>query len=247
MATVLDYAYQRQVNEVRRITSVRVAETFASLDDWRDEALFIERAVPIVRSGGRTAVALTDAYLARKMGTSPVGLDADVVLSGLRNGVSPAEVYARPFHQMWTELGNGKPFPDVLNATITRSAVLADTDVGLAARDSAVEWAKESNAEVYGWERVTDGDACDLCVIASTQRYWTDQLMPIHDRCHCTVAPLTQPTGQVLWEKVNQSSSIETDEGSSTSVEEHGELGPVLVSPEHDFRGPADVAADTND
>lgn len=45
---------------------------------------------------------------------------------------------------------------------------------------------------IVGYERVPDGNACDLCDLASGQRYTRGDLMPIHDGCGCGVEPLTE-------------------------------------------------------
>jgi hypothetical protein len=270
VATVLDLAYQRQLIGLRRATSARVATVFTSLGDWSDDAVFVERAVPIAHTGARAAVALTDAYLARSAGIGALGVNPQSVVGSLRNGADPAEVYRRPLTQLWNDLSNGKPFPDALAGATTRASTIAETDVGLAARDAVVEWAAEAEsrnaAKIYGWERVTDGDACTFCLLASTQRYTTDQLMPMHDHCFCSVAPLMEPYDQVirpdLLEDLNAEGvkvyrgdgevqiygqSSDGTEGDGVAIREHGELGPVLVNPDHNFRDAADAARDTDD
>lgn len=45
---------------------------------------------------------------------------------------------------------------------------------------------------IVGYERVPDGGACVLCLTAAGQRYHSDDLMPIHDKCGCGVEPLTE-------------------------------------------------------
>lgn len=270
LATVGDLAYQRQLIGIRKATAGRVATMFANLGEWRDDAVFVERAVPVVQIGAGAAVTLTDAYLARRAGISALGLDPQPVIDSLRNGTDMAEVYRRPFTQLWNDLSNGKPFTEALAGATNRARTLAETDVGLAGRDSAVEWASEAQsqgaAKIYGWERVTDGDACSFCLLASTQRYTTDQLLPMHDHCFCSVAPMLEPGGQVikpeLLEQLNAEGvkvyrgdgevqiygrNPDGTEGDGVAIREHGELGPVLVAPDHQFRGPAEVAADTND
>lgn len=43
---------------------------------------------------------------------------------------------------------------------------------------------------IVGYERIPDGDACELCNLAAGQRYKTDDLMPIHNLCGCGVEPV---------------------------------------------------------
>lgn len=53
---------------------------------------------------------------------------------------------------------------------------------------------------IVGWRRVTEPGACEFCLLASTQRYHTKDLHPLHEHCRCSVAPVVglKDPGHVL-------------------------------------------------
>ena len=115
------------------------------------------RVLPVVQAGQRRTVALTDAYLARATRTRPVGLVADDLIgAAVRNGTDPADVYRRPFVQLWSALSNGAQFMDAMNAAGVRAAQSASTDVSLTMRASAGAFDAQAadEARIVGWERV---------------------------------------------------------------------------------------------
>ncbi len=55
----------------------------------------------------------------------------------------------------------------------------------------AVSHIAQVDEEIVGYRRVANPDACDLCLIASTQRYHVAELMPIHARDRCGIDVIT--------------------------------------------------------
>lgn len=278
-----------------RATLTVVAETLwrglGSYDE-KDTPRWLEQIVPVAAAGQRTSVALTDAYVAQVMGREPLGIE-DVVI---RNGAPMEEVYARPLKTVWMGLANGLPWQEAVDGGMARATSTIATDAQLAMRETVREIGTVDQG-IFGWERVPDPGACKLCLIASTQRYHKADLLPIHDHCGCSVAPITDPTvGHVInkerytelkkageidkitaqrrgpraaqraqanrerAEQARREMRVETDparkqrlgdrverwesrakaqdaiaEGSQAAVAQHGELGPVLVDPEHAF------------
>jgi hypothetical protein len=173
-----------------------VAATYAGQGDYRDAAAaaFVAQAVPAVMAAQQTMAALTSAYLAHLVamtagGTAaPVGVPAEL-LSGLR-GVPPAEVYRRPYVQVWTDLSQGKDFPTAVAAGARRAQSLAATDLQLA-KTSAARHVMADDRRVVGYRRVLVGaHSCGMCIVASSVRYHKSNLMPIHPGCDCAIAPL---------------------------------------------------------
>ena len=95
------------------------------------------------------------------------------------------------------------------------------------------------------YRRVLTGrENCALCVVASTQRYYRGDLLPIHPGCDCGVQPLppglavNQVIDEDLLEQVHQITADRlgvSDRGGRTpdyrkllTVSEHGEYGPTL-------------------
>lgn len=166
------------------------------LTGWRDAdaRAFAGQAVPIVRGGQQAVGRLTDAYLAKLLGdvlettVRPVGIDPERV-SDLR-GVDPIEVYQRPFESIWTGLHDGVPLDDAIERGRERLIVTGLTDLELAKTHASHDVLAEFD-EVVGYRRVLVGEEnCGLCIIASTQRYHREELLPIHPGCDCGIAPI---------------------------------------------------------
>lgn len=189
-----------------------------------DIELWLSRAVPVVQAGQRQAVAAVDLYLARSLERQPLGLDADEVIAAARNGVTAEEVYRRPFVDVWGGLKAGNRWEDAVAAGLVRATSAAAMDMQLAMR-TAVRDIGEADDGIKGYARVPDGGACDFCLLVAGQTYSTADLMPVHNRCGCGVEPITDgpnirsaPTG------------ASNDDGLTVAIEDHGELGPLLVN-----------------
>jgi hypothetical protein len=222
-----------------------------------DVARWLAQAVPILDAGQRQAVSLTDAYLARAMERQPLGIDPALVTgAAVRAGTTPEEEWRRPFVTLWTALSRGVAYEQAVRDAWERADAMAQLDVQLSMRATAREVGLRDDG-IYGWRRVTDGNACDLCLIASTQRYHRGDLMPIHARCGCTVAPLTSPSDQIvdrsLYGELKASGAMQRrtaqrqrargEEPLVAAVRRHGELGPVLVNARDHFTTAAEIAA----
>lgn len=163
----------------------------ADIDQW------LARIVPLVRAGQTQAIAATDLYLARALERQPLGVDAAAIISQTRNGVDSEVVYQRPFVETWGGLKSGQQWTDAVASGGARAVSAAAMDMQLAMRGAAREIGMADRG-IYGFERVTDGKACALCVVASTQRYHTENLLPIHNFCGCSVSPLTSRTDRIV-------------------------------------------------
>lgn len=247
---------------LRDLVAAALVSLWAGLSGYDEENVdeWLTRALPVVLGAQRQSVALTEAFFARSLGRQPLGVNpTNLIGPGVRNGSDPREVYRRPFVTLWSGLKESKPFEEAAQAALERATVTAQTDVQLSMRATAREIA-QADPEIFGFRRVTDGDACDLCLIASTQRYHVSDLLPIHGRCGCGVEPITEPTDRVidsdLLRKLKAEGAIDKitrqrraarlkergqdppaeDEPPLTAeVREHGELGPVLVNADHHF------------
>lgn len=201
----------------------------------------------------------------------PAGLDPAAYTGGwVRAGVSVVDEWTRPFVSHWTALSEGKSWDDAQMAGAHRAAELADTDVALAARWSARDSMAAHAPRIVGYRRVLTGaKSCTFCAVVSTRKYNIEDLMPIHVHCDCTVAPIwgRKDPGRVInrellnqlqrntdrsdyWRgggMVDEHGNLVDKDGKriapddAVKIEEHGELGPVLVDPHHHFTGPDDV------
>lgn len=260
-------AHRSAVAQVRAQVERYIARVWDGLDSWRepDIARFVNAVVPVVLGGQRRTAALTDIYLAtlasRVLGGTarPTGVRATQVTGTALRGVDPRQVYRRPGVTVWSALANGRPLTAAVRDGRTRALVLATTDLQLVQTHTARAVFATDN-RVVGQRRVPSGGrSCGLCLIASTQRYRRDDLMPIHDRCSCSVEPIygTEDPGQVIdpdrLESVHDAVAERfgpdaVDRSARTSsyrelldVQQHGEVGPMLVDASHGFTGPGDI------
>jgi hypothetical protein len=243
-------AYVHATDEVRRRILAYTQAAWHSLDQWRtpDIERFVRKVVPVV-TGGQVRVAnLTDAYLAAMatnvlgVATRPVGIPTSTVNDSVMRGVTTADVYRRTGPAVWSALAAGAPLDDAVHQGLTRALVTAGTDLQLA-RTHATRYSLSRDDRVVGYQRIPDGGACELCLLASTQRYRGEDLMPIHNRCGCDVEPLfgDGDTGQIIDHELLDRINTARSSGTSIAVEDHGELGPVLTVAGQSFTGPSDI------
>lgn len=223
--------YQQQLAALRAAVARAVAAAWDGLTDYRDDKVgqFVAQVVPVVEGGQARSVALTDAYLALRTARDPWGL----TLAGLdlRAGTPLTEVYRRPFVSTWTALSRGAAIVDAVSAGRSRASSSAEMDVALATRASAAE-AMRRDGRVVGYRRVPSGGACDLCLLASQQQYSVEDLMPLHNRCGCTVEPIIGDSdpGAVMDSALLGQLDAARAAGTRAAVRQHGELGPVVVN-----------------
>jgi hypothetical protein len=130
----------------------------------------------------------------------------------------------------------------------------AATDLQLAKTHSS-RFVLGGKDHVVGYRRVLEGrKSCGLCIVASTQRYHKDDLMPIHGHCDCGVEPIfgDADPGQVVDTSTLEGVHAAIEERFGVSdrsgrdpvdfrqvlvTHEHGELGPVLAVKGQQFTG----------
>jgi len=98
-------------------------------------------------------------------------------------------------------------------------------------------------SKVIGYRRVihpelSRGGTCGMCIVAADRIYHIHDLLPIHDNCHCTVSPVTKDHDPGNSLNDQDLKKFYGDAGGNTrahlkrtryQVDEHGELGAVLV------------------
>ena len=246
----LTEAYDSQVHAIRQqITSFGQAY-WDSLPHYRASAVedMIQAITPRVAAGQLRIADLTRAYLAqcaRELGWKVVlpPIDQDEI-RGAR-GVDPRGVYRRPAVDVYTALAAGKPLPQAAAEGRLRLTQLIGGDMQLAKVHASRQSMRGYPEEGQFYRRVLTGrENCALCVVASTQRYYRGDLLPIHPGCDCGVQPLppglavNQVIDEDLLEQVHQITADRlgvSDRGGRTpdyrkllTVSEHGEYGPTL-------------------
>lgn len=251
-APVLD-RYQRALARARDRIGAAAVTAWQNLGSY-DEALvesFAARLAPGVAAAQLQIAALTDAYLAARLGRPVGGVDPEAVTGPKLRGLdSPAQEWRRPFATVWGALSQGVRWEDAAARGGHRVRQLVETDLQLSMR-AAAHSVISADERVGGYRRVLTGaQSCGLCAVASAQRYHRGDLMPLHSGCDCTVEPIIgdNDPGRVANEdrlrQLRQSAAEGySDRGalSHMTVDEHGnptgavkivdsELGPTLVT-----------------
>ena len=246
----LTEAYDSQVHAIRQQITAFGQAYWDSLPHYRTSAVedMIQAITPRVTAGQLRIADLTRAYLAQcahELGWKVVlpPIDQDEIRSA--RGVDPRTVYRRPAVDVYTALAAGKPLPQATAEGRLRLTQLIGGDMQLAKVHASRQSMRGYPEEGQFYRRVLTGrENCALCVVASTQRYYRDDLMPIHPGCDCGVQPLppglavNQVIDEDLLEQVHQITTDRlgvSDRGGRTpdyrkllTVSEHGEYGPTL-------------------
>jgi hypothetical protein len=213
---------------------------------------FTVQAAALLRSAQLATGSLMETYLRQvleQLGVDDLPAGALVNLAADLRGVPLEEVLARPLATVRWRRSQGDPL-DVASATgLQRLRTTAETDLELAVRQGAVDIFSKTK-RVQRYRRIlrpylSAGGSCGLCVAASDRLYKRGDLMPIHGRCKCSVLPVVGNVDPGLELNGYDLNEIYRDAGGNTAaklkrtryrVEQHGELGPVLVLKGHDFR-----------
>jgi hypothetical protein len=178
---------------IRRIVARSLTDIWSELPNYDRSAVdqWLSKALPVVRAGQIQSVNLTNAYLAAALQSQPIPLDTSQLTgASVRNGTPPEVVYERPFITLWSALQDGLDYSAAVDKGIARAVDMSSYDVQGAFRATAAEIGGQSD-KIFGFERVPDANACQFCLVASTQRYHSDDLMPLHNHCGCGIKPLT--------------------------------------------------------
>lgn len=245
---LLAQAYDDQVYAVRKAVEDFGKAFWDALPNYRDAAMedLLGAIVPRVKAGQIQTAQITRAYIeavATETGWvehTPV-VDIDDVTG--QRGVDPMEVYKRPIITVRSELAAGKSLQQAASAGGLRLLQLIGGDMQLAKRAQARSSMTAAGMKAYR-RKLTGRENCALCVVASTQRYWVKDLLPIHPGCDCNVEPLPdhlanqhvidEATLEQVHAAVEQEIGIadrsarEPDYSQMIMTTEHGEYGPVI-------------------
>lgn len=262
--------YLTAYNRLRTRTGAQILAAWrraGGIDDAAARA-WLATAVPITAGAQAATASLVAGYISL-LGRAITGTatataaDPDAVTTEALRGVPAAAVYMRPVITARRLVGEGRPLGDALRIAGDRARSTAETDVLLAQRATTVDIA-EREPRIVGYRRVLTGGSCALCATASTQRYHSEDLMPIHNNCDCGVAPIwgDRDPGNVINRELVadlkaaarttgdpdywRARHVTVDEDGTVrlpepKVRQHGELGPVLTDSAHDFAGPGSV------
>jgi hypothetical protein len=179
----------------------------------------------IVRAAQMVVGNLTTVDLSQKFGGTPAKVDPLIAIRD--TGIPKSVEYQRPFWEAVKATRNGADTVAALQTGITRLTQLTDTDLQMAKVRQAQISLRARGVKTY--RRVTTSDRpCDLCEVAATQIYYTDDLMPIHPLCACDIVE-------------DDSDETPGETPDSIAVHTHGEVGPMLTKAGQHFLGPKDL------
>lgn len=258
--TALVDAHAAARERLTAAATTAAAEATQEFTGWYDTAAITSFATGIAASAEtaqRQTAKVTDAYLARVSSqlrgrrVQPVG---PIPVNGLRAGITHEGAYGRLADNFRYLVSAGMDEAAATERVVTRAQVMAATDTDLAFRAQVHRFTSTRHLNyrrVVHPEFAKDG-TCGLCIAASDRVYHRDDLMPIHARCHCTVAPVVGEADpglslnaidlRALYDRAGDTSAAKLKRTRYT-VHEHAELGPTLTEQGHHFRGPAEVAA----
>lgn len=245
---------------IERRAAASVASTVGAVESWyapADVRALSRQVGEIARSSSLAAAGATDAYLVRMLSSM---LDAPAKSVGvldlsrpLRSGVASYEqIYERVAQTVRYYESTGLSRAEAVARAAERADAMIRTDLALARRAQARRVYSATPA-VTGYRRVirpelsTTG-VCGLCVAAADRTYSRADLLPIHDRCRCTTMPIIRglDLGLAVDEGLLRAVYAESDSTSGRDlkrvrvrIEQHGELGPILVNAAHRTRATA--------
>ena len=222
MSALTDAQIRRQA-QIRGVTVAAIQKAWDSLPgyDKSNVAEFLDLAVPLVTAAQRNAASVTNAYVGRVSGNGPSKLALSAVTgAAVRKGTSPKDVYRRPFVDVWSALKRGDAYELAVAAGRARAAGSAAMDVQLAQR--ATLGAVSDAQRIRGYQRVADAGACTYCQAIDGAFVKSADAMALHNGCGCTLEPLFYDVA---------ASPLPDD----VAVNDHGELGPMLGSPDQNF------------
>ncbi|WP_213816235.1 hypothetical protein [Glaciihabitans sp. dw_435] len=224
-------------------------------DRWDDPETILgmaARSATLVDSSTMSSRLLTRSFqtaVLRELGAAKQALPA-VLNSYPRANVTATEVYSRPATQFVFARRSGLTFDESMDAFTKRMTEVATQDVKLADREESLR-IFQADPLVNRWRRVihpelSKSGTCGLCVVAAQRVYTTDDLMQMHGpSCNCTTMGIV--AGDDPGYRLNDADlkKIYATAGSTAaadlqnvriSIEEHGELGPVLIKQGNHFK-----------
>ena len=232
----LTAVYQNELKRTRTAVANALRTNWRALPDYRDGQVdrFVGRVVPLVEAGQRRAVTLTDAYLSKKLGVQPLGLQAtDLVGAAVRKGMDPSVVYARPFTTVWTSIEK-IGFNAAVEKGLSRLMSTADMDVALSTRAAAGAYSAQSG-RANGFYRRADPGCCDFCLSIDGAFVLNADASPLHNRCGCTLEE-ADGRGSAEFPSFAPGSVI-----GDMRIEDHGELGALITAKADNFTSLADL------
>lgn len=250
--------YAAQSEQLKERAAATLQGAWMGFAAWYDTAAVMalsREMAEVSMSAQQTMAGLAAEYVRQLL----VVLDAPpptsrVPTPAVRNGADLRLVHSRPAEQFRRAIATGADPDDALDLASQRAANLARTDLSLVERD--VEHRQLEDAGVQRYRRVirpelSESGSCGLCVVAADRIYRVRELMPIHPpHCKCKTMAIVGADDPGIRLNREDLERLYAAAGSTSgddlkrirvTVNEHGELGPILSRAGHDFRRQRDV------
>ncbi|MBT1161217.1 hypothetical protein [Bifidobacterium sp. SO1] len=257
-SNALDASQKKLVNEYVRLARI-MWNSLTPADWWNDAVVYGAAArlsmleLALIGQVRRLGIAYANQTL-RMVGVSPKNSVMQLIYP--RVNTDPWLVAARPADSYrsasvetpdlrptaWPSVGD-EDYEEVskwITAAFDRLQATTDTNTQIASTSATLDQYKGS--KVLSYRRVLHPElsrsgSCGLCVVAADRWYSTDNLMPMHNHCHCGVAPAGsdydpgfQLNNDDLRKLYNEAGGNKASDLANVRVQTitHGELGPVL-------------------
>lgn len=254
-------ARERVTENLRRLVRLYL-RAFRGWYDERQVRAVSAQLAQTVRQAQVVTADLTAEYLIRVLDVYEVPTQRrPVVLPAQPRGVDPTDVWERPAKEFRYQRSQGADGAAALERATRRAELIAEDDLMLAMREGAAAALDfpDSLGATVGYRRIIhpelskDG-SCGLCVVAADRIYQNVRKFAIHERCKCTVLPVTEELDPGLSLNAADLRRLYAAAGGTTAaaalkrvrvaVHEHGELGAVLRRADWDFRDQDAATAD---
>lgn len=186
--TVIVDAYMQDQALLRQATVdqvIRIARQAVTLSDTAVVAELVETVMAAQLEAGAYGVEYVST-----MALDDVAVDSTKYVGRATRGNTLLEtVYQRPAQVEADALAAGADAAEARAKAERALAELADTDVAVATRTAESE-AMTASANVVGYNRTPEADACEFCWIIAGRHYKTDALAPAHNYCRCGTVPI---------------------------------------------------------
>lgn len=224
-------AHKAQLARIKQSAASAYSAAWRELGSYNREDLprLLDATIPISYAAQRQTIAATNALISKRLRRQPAQVNPlDYMGERARGGVSPEEVYSRPLKRYWHMLGQGATWEEAQISGQAVAAASLASDVMLSMRE-LVAGLQKREPGAWGYQRVPGGNACDFCILASTQRYYSGELEPLHIGCGCGIDIITadDDPGQVI--NPERLDAI-NDGNRELAIKQGGEYGPELIT-----------------
>jgi hypothetical protein len=262
LLTLIDtYAAQSDVLAQQSVQAVLAG--YASQAAWTTggQAAAAGQAAQVSDMAAAVAAGMAAQYLALAVAqlAGPVGVP-NFPVPVLRAGKPMEDVFARVYRVYQRQAAKGADPVRALEIAMRYAATITEANVRMSQQHThrSVLAYLAPKTGIRGYRRVVHPElsrtgTCGLCIVASDNLYTTDQLMPIHTACRCTVVPVIGDAdpgsslnnvalGDVYTDALDRPNALRSSGTHGYDlhkvrykVVENTETGPTLVNADHVF------------